>query len=195
MRSHRLLALALLAATAGAGPARAGLVTVVYSGSVSEPGGPYATGTAFNGSFTYDSAAAAFGGGSNFADFPATSFTLDIGGDSLSSLSPAVEVDAFGRFIANGFALQGTGPFAGGEVDLLFFDSSDPAFPLLQLPVSFPGDFTSTDVGYFIDLNTHGGFGPLTAFAQVSAPEPASLTLLAVGAAGLAGYTWRRRAA
>jgi hypothetical protein len=49
----------------------------------------------------------------------------------------------------------------------------------------FPNPITGTNNGFF---------GPnLEVAAAASVPEPASLTLLSVGAAGLMGYAWRRR--
>jgi hypothetical protein len=51
----------------------------------------------------------------------------------------------------------------------------------------------ATDTGVAVQ----GGFGPIDAAAAGPAgspiPEPASLTLLSLGALGLAGYAWRRR--
>jgi hypothetical protein len=47
---------------------------------------------------------------------------------------------------------------------------------------------TTQDFNYNINVPTGGSFTLAPAV-----PEPASLTLLGIGAAGLLGYTWRRR--
>jgi hypothetical protein len=45
----------------------------------------------------------------------------------------------------------------------------------------------------FEKLLLNGIFGNSTFTATLGAPEPASLTLLGIGAVGLAGYGWRKR--
>jgi hypothetical protein len=100
------------------------LITVDYSGSTGS-GTPYASGTAFSGSFAYDSAAAATFV-SNFADFPLNSFTLNIGGDTLNESSGHVQVNNNGAFEVFGNPMTGTGPLNGGVVTLVFPNSSRP---------------------------------------------------------------------
>jgi hypothetical protein len=48
---------------------------------------------------------------------------------------------------------------------------------------------TSAQAQFFDSPVTALGFGP----AATAAPEPASLTLLGLGALGLLGYGWRKR--
>jgi hypothetical protein len=74
----------------------------------------------------------------------------------------------------------------------LFFDNGQ-AFAF-----NFFGEIFAINAGTGTDSSTgvtvSGGFGPIHAAAAAPAvPEPSALTLLAVGAAALAGHAWRRR--
>jgi hypothetical protein len=74
-------------------------------------------------------------------------------------------------------------------------NSSNPALANLELPASFPTDFTGSFVNFFVSTSDSGRLGAITSFSQdaTATPEPASLTLLGLGVAGIAGYAWRRR--
>jgi hypothetical protein len=83
-----------------------------------------------------------------------------------------------------------------------------PFLQLFWLPADFPG---SSPVPFVLSVPATGGTafseyeavnsvnrvhlssGQLTPETAISTPEPASLTLLGIGAVGLLGYGWRRR--
>jgi hypothetical protein len=83
------------------------------------------------------------------------------------------------------------------SLDLIFLASSIPGSSSVTIQPTAPvGPFGSESSSY---LPANGDFpiffstGELTPEAPTSAPEPASLTLLGIGAVGLLGYRWRRR--
>jgi hypothetical protein len=161
---------------------------VDYSGTVTGAGAPYATGTLFSGSFTYDPTASPTNIVSGGAAFPLVAFSFDIGGDQLSDSSASISLTDLGDFRVQSDVLAGTGPLAGNGVFMDFGGTSYTTFA--TLPSSFPTDFT-TAIASYID-NGRGPLGPINSLSQVAAPEPASLTLLGIGAASLLGYGWRR---
>jgi hypothetical protein len=59
---------------------------------------------------------------------------------------------------------------------------------LIDPTLSFP-----TSLGSFVISSVANNTGTFTATTATAAPEPASLTLLGIGAVGLLGYGWRQR--
>lgn len=112
--------------------------------------------------------------------------TLPVGNPLYASLTPGEYLLAITTF--------DTDPFSAGFLDIFPLTSSGvhgPTGPGGAAPLAGWFNDPFSDFGtYRIDL-TGAGFSQ----TGVVIPEPASLTLLALGAAGMAGYTWRRRKA
>lgn len=194
MRNVCRMLFALLAAAGAvplAAPAQAALVTVNFSGTVTSTVAPYAAGTAYSGSFSYDSDASPLGVGGNFAFYRGISASFTIGGDTVTDSAPAVGVDEFGGFDVNLNNATGTGPFNGFSVFLQFRNSADPSIIGLSLPAAFPTDFSGSVVRYFIN-DIPPDLGPISSYAQV-VPEPGTIGLLGAGIAGLAAVFCPRR--
>jgi hypothetical protein len=174
--------------------AQATPVTVDFSGTVATAGEGYVVGTPFSGQFTYDTGATIRGTGGNFRDFvlASSAFTFNIGGDTLtdSGTNNSLQVTQLGEFAVLGNVMTGTGPLNGGGVFPIFFGSSAPSFNALLLPATFPTDFTSTDMRYFVTIPS--SFGPLGSFAQVGIPEPMGLSLIVSGLFGLSAARRKR---
>jgi outer membrane protein assembly factor BamB len=86
---------------------------------------------------------------------------------------------------------SGAGPLGANlNGGLVFSGSQGFAF-------DFFGEIYQINTGAGTASDTHvavfGGFGPVHGAAAAPTPEPASLTLCGIGAAGLVCYAWRRR--
>jgi hypothetical protein len=193
----RLAFLAAVACLASAGPAAAGLMTfdLTWSGSAL---GNNATAT---GQITIDTSLLP-----NPSPGP-----VDISGDVTAfSITVSGSSSGNGTFGLADFAFTGvsgniTWNTNGGTLDLtkeLIGQSTS------NMPWGTTHDGTSGDFNIFnngTDLAAPSGTDPfvlttsggdamdLTSFAPATVPEPASLTLLGLGVASLAGYAWRRR--
>jgi hypothetical protein len=123
--------------------AQASVVTVDFAGTVNDTNSGYAVGTAYSGSFAYDTSAEAKYGSVayQFKGYGLDAFSITVGGDTLtplpSSLPPwettRIEVGFGSAFFSSGFIwvnsgeLSGTGPLVGGFVDIFYSYTSDPS--------------------------------------------------------------------
>jgi PEP-CTERM motif len=181
-------------------PAQADLVTVDFSGEVTNTVAAYAVETLYSGSFSYDpSVAPTMFDPPVFAWYPPTSFSLMIGSDTYVSTTGLIQTHgSAGGFSYAASLLSGNGPLAGGIFKVNFFGSSDPTLAANDLPGSFPTDFVATQAGYTLASDAAGGLtlvgddsniGSLTSYNQV--PEPSSIVVLATGVMCLAAMIRR----
>ena len=171
-------------------PAQADLVTVDFSGEVTNTVAAYAVDTLYSGSFSYDpSVAPTMFDPPVFAWYPPTSFSLMIGSDTYVSATGLIQTHgSAGGFSYAASLLSGNGPLAGGIFKVNFFGSSDPTLAANDLPGSFPTDFVATQAGYTLASDAAGGLtlvgddsniGSLTSYNQVPV-EPSSIVVARV---------------
>ncbi|MBX9625071.1 MAG: PEP-CTERM sorting domain-containing protein [Gemmataceae bacterium] len=214
------LAALLLAGTAG--PARGAFITFQFTGTVDfvdeALSGTFAVGDKLTGSYTFDSTTAArAGSNANFAVFDAlTALNFSVSGYSAASAgAPEIQVDNdppapdVDRYAVVSRASDGlTGPPVN-DLELNFFgfrldDSTNTVFSDARiLPTTLDlSDFDNRRFFIFFEDGGDNGTeatyvvsGTIDSLRQPAAtPEPASLALVGVGAAGLAVRRLRRRA-
>jgi hypothetical protein len=125
-------------------------------------------------------------------------------GTDLKNFSPTVltsEVGSPGELVGTEVSPKLGGEFAliqfSGESGMFIVGEIEAFLPSNQFPTS-PGTFALDSMSQIIDK---GGFtssvipDTLVISSTTATPEPASLTLLGLGAAVLAGYGWRRKRA
>jgi hypothetical protein len=128
-------------------------------------------------------------------DNATTTATVDIVGTGMATITSSIHAFDFQGGIRNdaGFNLGGgavivdtkNSVFATYDLKSSIGPESGPVF--LSLPAGFS---LSTDQGTL----SFTSFGSNSTFTATTAtPEPASLTLLGLGVASIAGYAWRRR--
>lgn len=211
------LAAVVLAGTAG--PARGAFITFQFTGTVDGVdealSGTFKVGDKLAGSYTFDSTTAARSGStSNFAVFDAlTALNFSTKSYSASTTgAPEIQVDNnppapdVDRYAVVSRASDGLNGPSVNDLNLEFFgfrldDSTNTVFSDARvLPTSLTlSDFDNRRFFIFFEDNgTEATFvvtGTIDSLRQPTAtPEPASLALLGVGAAGLAVRRLRRRA-
>jgi hypothetical protein len=123
-------------------------------------------------------------GGNTFA--PKAAFVVNV---FATSINIPTHID-WAPETFNGYVIAEVGPspsmITGVSLDstnVSGFDSSRLTFDATDVFMNFQGINTKSDSFVTADVT----------FAPTAAPEPASLTLMGLGAAGLLGYGWRRR--
>jgi hypothetical protein len=181
-----------------AGSASAGLITYTFSGSGDvDLGASYLYPTSFTITVTADTAEIT--GGSGSFTVAAETATVSVAGLGSGTVTEALDVYAFNAGPSVGLSVSGD-PFL--YLDVLpnpVFNNYDLSTAVAPATGSFSFVNNSlalpTTAGEFsIFFQTPGSQPTFSAvFPATAAPEPASLTLLGIGVAGIALGAWRRR--
>jgi hypothetical protein len=187
-----------------AASADAAIITVNYSATMDLSYFGGSATSAIEGSWTWDSTAAAISSGGNFATYPIQSATLSI--DSVDYTSAINLATSFFSVVDNAAGSDVVSPILLFSPKLDLDGGSDPDVNLMQLELGMPDStlagfglpedaaFVSALNFFFLNFRDSQGVGPaITKGISVTAvPEP-GITLLLLG--GMASAMARRRAA